>query len=80
MPQGFYVRYSREGVTDGIAYYLIPAADVGGLPMPDSCYAKQLTAFEHQTTELPPQQRTPAIIWERHLIKQREGKNPESCS
>jgi hypothetical protein len=74
--QGFYVRYSREGVTDGITYYLIPAANVGGLPLPGSCSAKQLAAFERRIAELSPQARARAISWERQVIKEREGPRP----
>jgi len=71
--QGIYVRYARQGVTDGITYYMIPATSVGGVPMPDRCYAEQLTAFEHHVAGLPPQQRTRAVTWERKLIEQNKG-------
>lgn len=37
--QGIYIRYARNGVTDGITYYMIPAANVGEDPMPARCYA-----------------------------------------
>jgi hypothetical protein len=71
--QGIYVRYARQGVTDGITYYMIPATSVGGMPMPANCYSKQLTAFEHHVAALPAPQRTRAIIWERKLIRENKG-------
>jgi hypothetical protein len=74
--QGIYIHYARQGVTDGITYYMVPAASVGGNPLPDRCYAEQLTAFEGQAARLPAAQRPRAIAWERQLIKQRRGPTP----
>ncbi len=71
--QGIYVRYARRGETDGITYYLIPATSVGGMLMPNHCYADQLTAFEHHVAGLPLKQRTRAFAWERKLIAQNKG-------
>lgn len=74
--QGIYIRYTREGVTDGITYYMLPAESVGINPMPARCYVQQLSAFERQAAGLPTDQRAQAISWERDLIKRRKGPNP----
>lgn len=71
--QGIYVRYARQGVADGITYYMIPATSVGGVSVPNHCYAEQLTAFEHRVAGLPVTQRTRAVSWERKLIAQHKG-------
>jgi hypothetical protein len=71
--QGIYARYAREGVTDGITYYMIPATSVGGSQPPAHCYAKQMAVFQHQIGGLSQQQRTGAVAWERKLIEQNKG-------
>jgi hypothetical protein len=74
--QGVYIRYAREGVTDGTTYYMIPAANVGGGPLPDRCYTQQLSSFENQVTALPKTEHAEAISWARQLINQRETPSP----
>jgi hypothetical protein len=63
-----YVRYARQGATDGITYYLVPAAHVGHPLLPARCYTQRLADFQSLTASLPAAQRRNARSWERRMI------------
>lgn len=68
--QDIYIRYARHGVTDGVSWYLVPAASVGDLkPLPVRCYREQLTAFRRLVAGLPATERTGAIQFEQHSLE-----------
>ena len=72
---GIYVRYARRGYAEGLAYWLVPAAHVGGRA-PARCYAQEAAAFEAQTAGLSPAVRGSALRWERQQIRMEEAGGP----
>jgi hypothetical protein len=74
--QGIYIRYARQGVQNGISYYMIPVASVGGDPLPARCFAGQLTGFKRQVAAMPKLEQRRAIAWERRNINAEKAPAP----
>jgi hypothetical protein len=68
--RGVYIRYARQGVRDGVTYYLIPAANVTEVyPVPERCYGEQLQAFKTLANRRPASQRAALIAYETRWLK-----------
>lgn len=59
-----YVRYAWQGYTDGIHYYVVPAAIVGATKLlPARCYQEERAAFRKQAPRFPASQRAAAMAY-----------------
>ena len=66
---GIYARYAWQGMTDGIRYYVVPAAVVGlTQATPAHCDREMLGAFEQEARRFPASQRAAAIQYARRLF------------
>jgi len=67
---GIYVRYAWQGDTDGVHYYLVPAAIVGATKTPPArCYQEELAAFRTAARQFPPSQRPAAIAYAQRVLR-----------
>lgn len=59
---GIYARYAWQGRTEGVHYYVVPAAVVGTTTtLPARCYREELAAFRREARHFPASQRAAAI-------------------
>ena len=66
---GIYVRYAWQGTTDGIHYYVVPAAVVGATQVvPAHCDREALAVFEQKASRFPESQRAAAIQYARQRL------------
>jgi hypothetical protein len=61
---GIFARYAWQGRTDGVHYYVVPAAVVGTTrTLPARCYREELAAFRREARHFPAGQRAAAIAY-----------------
>jgi hypothetical protein len=61
---GIYTRYAWQGHTEGVHYYVVPAAVVGTTAtLPARCYREELAAFRREARHFPANQRAAAIAY-----------------
>jgi hypothetical protein len=66
---GIYARYAWQGRTDGIRYYVVPAAVVGATKtLPARCYREEVAAFRREARRFPASQRAAAINYAQQLF------------
>jgi hypothetical protein len=66
---GIYARYAWQGHTDGVHYYVVPAAVVGTTKtLPARCYREALAAFRAEARHFPASEHAAAIAYARRRI------------
>jgi hypothetical protein len=61
---GIYARYAWQGHTEGVHYYVVPAALVGTTKtVPARCYREELAAFRREARHFPASQQAAAITY-----------------
>ena len=61
---GIYARYAWQGHTEGVHYYVVPAAVVGATrTLPPRCRREQLAAFRREALHFPASQRAAAMTY-----------------
>ncbi len=74
--QGVYVRYARQGVVDGVHYYMVPAAHLEPNELKPRCFAERLSDFKRLAAALPVAQRTRAVAFERARLHEQQASQP----
>lgn len=68
LANGIYLRYAWQGHADGIHFYVLPAAHVGGATGPARCAREEVAIFTAAAQRFPAAQRAAAIAYARKLL------------